>query len=281
MNQDMLIPVGELHRNLGDDAVLPVDCRFVLDKPHAGFEAYCEGHIPGAAYANLDLDLSRPVTSDSGRHPLPDAENFAAFLARIGWRPGRQMLVYDDGPGAIAARLWWLMKYFGHGGAAMLDGGFAAWKAAGYDLEKGAPEPKPAPLFPCKARPELVLTTDAVSSCLEDGSILLVDARAPERFRGEVEPIDRVAGHIPGSINYPFNLNLSPDNLFKPAPELHAGLSVLTDEATARDIVHLCGSGVTACHNIFAAEMAGLGEQKLYVGSWSEWIQDPGRPIAK
>lgn len=281
MNQDLLASVEEVKRMMVAGNILLVDCRFLLDKPQAGYEAYLAGHIPGAVYANLDVDLSSPVTQTSGRHPLPGEDEFAAFLARIGWLPGRRMVVYDDMGGAIAGRLWWLMKYFGYGSAAMLDGGINAWIAAGYELETGVVEIEPVPVLACKPRDELVLTSDDVASGLEEGSIVLIDARAQERFRGEVEPIDRIAGHIPGSVNYPFNLNLDAGGLFKTAGELYDGLSAVSNEDSLKDTVHMCGSGVTACHNLVAAELAGLGEQRLYVGSWSEWIRDSSRPVSR
>lgn len=280
MTQSILVSVDQLRGALSATDVLLVDCRFVLGNPNAGYKAYCEAHIPGAVYAHLDDQLSSPVSSTSGRHPLPDGEHFAGFLASLGWRPGKMLLAYDDLGGAIAARLWWLMRYFGHDGAAMLDGGIKAWKEAGYALEAGPVEVKPAPVADYEVHEELVLSTGEVSRCLTKDSIVLVDARAPERFRGEVEPIDRVAGHIPGSVNYPFSLNLNSGGLFKSVAEIQKGFATLTKNHESKQLVHMCGSGVTACHNIFAAELAGLGENKLYVGSWSEWIQDSARPVA-
>ena len=279
MTRNILVSVDQLHETFDRKDFLLVDCRFVLGSPDAGYQAYCESHIPGAAYANLDTELSSPVTLTSGRHPLPDGDMFASFLARLGWEPGRVLLVYDDLGGAIAARLWWLMKYFGHDHAAMLDGGFNAWREAGYALESGPVEPQPAPVSAYVERDDLVLTSESVAGCLAGDSITLIDARAPERFSGDVEPIDRVAGHIPGSVNYPFSLNLDSKGRFKDASEIRQGFSVLAEEVADREWVHMCGSGVTACHNIFAAELAGLAPGKLYVGSWSEWIQNPNRPV--
>ena len=279
MKQEMLVPVAQLHGGPGKEDFLIVDCRFALDKPDAGFNAYCQSHIPGAVYANLDRELSSPVTETSGRHPLPDGEKFSKFLARLGWQPGRTLLVYDDLGGAIAARLWWLMKYFGHESAAMLDGGINAWIKAGYPLEGGPVEVKSVPVAGYKENKQLVLSSDEVAQCLDSDSIVLIDARAPERFTGKVEPIDRVAGHIPGAVNYPFNLNLDADGLFKSVSDIRESFSVLTKEPDSKNFVHMCGSGVTACHNIFAAELAGIEVGKLYVGSWSEWIQNPSRPV--
>lgn len=279
MTQKILFSVHELQAAATDEDWLVVDCRFVLDKPDAGYQAYLDAHIPGAVYAHLDDELASPVTRASGRHPLPDAAEFSEFLSRLGWLPGRTLLAYDDLGGAIAARLWWLMKYFGHDSAAMLDGGITAWTKAGYELESGPVQIAPAPLVSFDERSELVLSTPKIMEAMTTGAILLVDARAPERFDGEVEPIDRVAGHIPGSFNYPFNLNLNSSGLFKSAREIRKGFSKLIENQTSKELVHMCGSGVTACHNIFAAELAGIMHCKLYVGSWSEWIQDPSRPV--
>ena len=279
MHAKILFSAQELHALQAEGNCLVVDCRFVLADPGAGYKAYLESHIPGAVYAHLDDDLSSPVKSDSGRHPLPDPDSFAAFLGRIGWQPGVILVVYDDAGGAIASRLWWLMKYFGHDGSAMLDGGIAAWQAAAYQLESGAVNVKPMPVVDFTLRKDLVVSTSELVSQLEGDQVVLADARDRERFAGEVEPIDRVAGHIPGSVNYPYTLNLTSNGVFKPVDDLREGLLALTENQQSRELVHMCGSGVTACHNIFAAELAGMKESKLYVGSWSEWIQDPSRPI--
>jgi thiosulfate/3-mercaptopyruvate sulfurtransferase len=279
MTEKILFSAQELHALQTSGDCLVVDCRFVLAHPDAGYKAYLESHIPGAMYAHLDDDLSSPANSDSGRHPLPDADGFAAFLGRIGWQPGKNLVVYDNVGGAIAARLWWLMKYFGHDGSAMLDGGVAAWQAAGYQLESGTGNVKPTPVVDFTLRKELVVSTAELVSKLRGDQILLSDARDRKRFAGKVEPIDRVAGHIPGSVNYPYTLNLTSNGDFKPVDEIREGLRTLTENQESRDLVHMCGSGVTACHNIFAAELAGIKESKLYVGSWSEWIQDAARQI--
>ncbi len=280
MSRKLLWSVQQLDDAIGDDTLIVVDCRFALDQPDAGYRAWLESHIPGARYAHLDNDLSGPLTSSSGRHPLPSASAFSAFLARLGWEPGKTLVVYDNMSGAMAGRLWWLMRYFGHDCAAMLDGGFPAWQDAGYRLESGKLIVKGARPVKLHEHPELLMTASQVSEGLKQGSIVLVDARAPERFAGEVEPLDRIAGHIPGAVNYPFQLNLDSRGLFKTARELRDGLSVLTAESGFPNLVHMCGSGVTACHNLFAAELAGIGGGKLYAGSWSEWIQDPSRPVA-
>lgn len=278
MTDRILFSAQELHALQADGDCLPVDCRFSLADPGAGHKAYLESHIPGAAYAHLDDDLSGPLTRDSGRHPLPSADGFAAFLGRIGWQPGTLMVVYDNAGGAIAARLWWLMKYLGHDGTGMLDGGIDAWQAAGYRLESGSVSVKPAPVSDFNLREDLVVSTEELARKLGEDRIVLVDARDRERFSGEVEPIDRVAGHIPGAVNYPYSRNLTSNGGFKKGEDIRVEFETLTRDQQSRDLVHMCGSGVTACHNIFAAELAGIKEPCLYVGSWSEWIQDASRP---
>ncbi len=256
-----------------------VDCRFDLDDPDAGFEDYLESHIPGAVYAHLDNDLAGPITCTSGRHPLPDADSFAQFLADSGWTTGKVLVAYDAAGGAIAARLWWLMKYFGHAGAALLDGGIPAWWAGGYDLEHGRPPDRRQPVVPYRVLNDLVRSTAEVARGLDNCSIKLADARSPERYSGEIEPIDAVAGHVPGAVNYPFQLNLRPNGTFKAVETIRGGFQKLIANQQAEDLVHMCGSGVTACHNIFASELAGLPVPGLYVGSWSEWTRDRVRPV--
>lgn len=279
MTRQLLLTAQELHAAQKSKAYLVVDCRFALSDPGAGFKAYLEAHIPGAVYAHLDDDLSSPLTAGSGRHPLPDAEKFAAFLARSGWQPGIQMVAYDDAGGVIAARLWWLMKYFGHDCAALLDGGIASWQSENYELESGHVTASATAPVSFSSNDDLVLSTLQIIESLGGHDRLLVDVRAGERFRGEIEPIDNVAGHVPGSVNYPLQLNLSPNNTFKPVLEIRKGLLTLSDGHQAGDFAYMCGSGVTACHAIFAAELAGLKGAKLYAGSWSEWIRDPSRPV--
>jgi thiosulfate/3-mercaptopyruvate sulfurtransferase len=279
MKQPLLLSAHDLDSAQKNNSCLVVDCRFVLSDPAAGHASYLEAHIPGAVYAHLDNDLSGPVTSDSGRHPLPNAVHFADFLARSGWQPGIMLVAYDDAGGSIAARLWWLMKYFGHDCAALLDGGFPAWQAAGYELESGPVSVAGgAPVSLCGSG-EFVVSTLDIQKNLENRDSLLADVRAAERFRGDVEPIDSVAGHIPGSVNYPFQLNLLADARFKAIPEIRTALLAMSENRPAQDVVFMCGSGVTACHTIFAAELAGLEGTKLYAGSWSEWIRDPSRPV--
>ena len=279
MAHQILLSVQELGTALENTECVIVDCRFVLEDPGAGYEDFLESHIPGAVYAHLDNDLSSPATRNGGRHPLPDADKFASFLGRSGWCPGKMLVAYDDAGGAIAARLWWLMRYFGHDCAVLLDGGIPAWWAAGYKLESGPASTASLPTANFSVRDDLVMSTAEIIEGLDRNGIVLADARAAERFTGKIEPIDAVAGHIPGSVNYPYNMSLGPNGMFKPVEEVRSGLQKLAGSHTAQELVHMCGSGVTACHNIFAGELSGLKGSRLYVGSWSEWIQDPSRPV--
>lgn len=255
-----------------------VDCRFDLSQPEQSLQDYLEGHIPGAYYAHLDSHLASEITPDSGRHPLPEQAVFADFLASIGWQKDTLLVAYDAGNGAFAARLWWLMRYFGMD-AALLDGGLTAWKEAGLALQQGVVETTPG------QRPELHANNDmavTVGDIVAKGDeITLLDARAPERYSGEVEPLDSKAGHIPGALNRPFAHNLDASSRFKSPDQLRAEFTEMLAHRSANDTVHYCGSGVTACHNAFAMELAGLKGSRIYPGSWSEWIRDPARPIEK
>jgi thiosulfate/3-mercaptopyruvate sulfurtransferase len=273
---------------LAGSAVL-LDCRFDLGEPHAGRRAYAAGHIPGARYADLNHDLSSPVTPTSGRHPLPAPDVLADYFAAAGVGDQTQVIVYDEANGSFAARAWWLLNWLGHAEVAVLDGGFKAWVAAG-GAAAGAPveigEPTPAPSganspFTVRLRPEAVLTAADVQRALVEPPRLLVDARATERFAGTVEPLDPVAGHVPGAVNHPFTANLTQDGRFLPAGELRRLWLTRLRGTEPSDAILMCGSGVTACHNILAMTSAGLPGGKLYAGSWSEWIRDPERPVAR
>jgi len=263
-----------------------IDCRFDLGLPQAGRLLYLSGHIPGARYANLNQDLSAPVTRDSGRHPLPDPATFAATLARLGVRESVQVVAYDSANGAFAARLWWMLRAWGHFEVAVLDGGYPAWTAAGGATAAGEePEPGPAPPGASVSQPPIeawpVVDAAQVLALRRDPRRLLVDARAAERYSGSVEPLDTVAGHVPGAANHPFSLNLGADGRFLSAPELRRRWQSLLGDRDPAAVVAMCGSGVTACHNLLSLEIAGLPGAKLYAGSWSEWIRDPRRPIAR
>jgi len=280
MRRKILFSPQELHAAIKSNVFIVVDCRFDLSNPRSGYLDYLEGHIPGAVYAHLDDDLSSPVTANSGRHPLPDADEFAAFLARSGWQPGTGLVAYDNMGGAIAARLWWLMKYFGHDCAALLDGGIASWQSAGFELESGRVTTKGMTPASLNARTEMAVETTEIVDSMGIRGRALVDVRASERYSGAIEPLDSVAGHVPGAVNYPLQLNLMQNGRFKPVEQIREGLSGLSKGLEAMDVVYTCASGVTACHALFAAELAGLNGSRLYAGSWSEWIRDQSRPVA-
>lgn len=278
-----LIQPEELAERQDQDNVLVVDTRFLLDDPDYGERAWSEGHIPGAAYLHLDRDLSSPVVpGKTGRHPLPDSAFLEARLREIGLRQGDLVMVYDDGPGFFAARLWWLLRWLGHDRVRVLDGGMAAWDAAGFSTVTKLPaRPWPGDFlaWPDNSRTVAadVLARD-ISRPAGEQEYRLLDARGPERFRGEQEPIDPVAGHIPGARNLPCAGNIDDQGRFLSANRLRERLNkVAPDNLT---LVSYCGSGVTACHNILAAVEAGLPEPLLYPGSWSEWVTDPQRPVA-
>jgi len=257
-----------------------VDCRFDFAGPALGRERYLAGHIPGAFYANLDNDLSSSVTDQSGRHPLPEPGAFAHFLSRIGWRPDTLLVAYDERNNTVAGRLWWLMRYFGRD-AALLNGGLEAWTGAGYSLQGGDVAATASELPRLQGNPEMVTSTAEIVGNLQNKELTVLDARAAERFSGDTEPLDTKAGHIPGSMNRPMGMNLDASGRFKPAEQLLAEFKTLLGESPPSGIVHSCGSGVTACHNQFAMELAGLDSSKVYPGSWSEWIRDDSRPIEK
>lgn len=255
-----------------------VDCRFDLGNPEGGRGKYLQNHIPGAHYAHLDDDLSSPVTAKSGRHPLPETGAFADYLGSIGWSEEFMLVAYDDAGNAIASRLWWLMKYFGHS-AALLDGGIQAWVGEDYPLESG-PVILPATLAPnLIPNQRATVKAEDILNGIESGRLNVLDARAPDRFSGETEPLDTKAGHIPGALNRPFQLNLDESGRFKQPEQLCREFEALLGDRNPSQLANSCGSGVTACHNAFAMELAGLSPAVLYPGSWSEWIRDPERPI--
>jgi len=255
-----------------------LDCRFNLADPQAGQKAYETSHIAGALYLNLDLDLSSPITAHSGRHPLPDLALFAQRLGQLGVSNATQVIVYDDCAGAMAARCWWLLRLLGHRAVAVLDGGFPAWISSGGEADNSIPDTV-AVEYAADLQTNMNLAVHEVIAGLENQLICLVDARAAERFRGEVEPIDPVAGHVPGALNRPLTDNIAA-GVFKPSEQLHQEWSALLGTRSCDEVVHMCGSGVTACHNYLAMEIAGLLGSRVYAGSWSEWIRDPSRPVA-
>jgi len=256
-----------------------IDCRFDITDAEAGRRVYRVSHITGAHYAHLDEDLSGPVTAQSGRHPLPDPDVLCDKLGTWGVTPGSQVVVYDAASGAMAARLWWLLRWLGHRKVAVLDGGWQRWQAQAYPRQQAAPVGL-ASHYPGKASHAGWLDSDQVLHALEQNEIVLLDARAAERFEGRAEAVDPVAGHVPGAINRPLQLNLDNKGCFKPAAQLRQEYEALLTGRAATEVVHMCGSGITACHNQLAMEIAGLGGSSLYVGSWSEWIRDPARPLS-
>ena len=260
--------------------VLIVDCRFDLADAGKAERDYVAAHIPGAVYAHLDRDLSDLSKRGVGRHPLPDDAAFSASLSRWGWRPELDVVAYDDANGALAAaRLWWLLRLAGHEHVAVLDGGLKAWIAAGLALESGEMLRKRSQVQVTFDLDEVVWF-DEIKRRHQDDSILLLDARAAPRYRGEVEPIDPVAGHVPGALNRPFSENLDANGHFKTAVELRGEFERLLGARAAREIAHSCGSGVTACHNLLAMEHAELRGSRVFAPSWSGWVSDPSRPVA-
>ena len=260
-----------------------LDCSFDLSNPAAGEQACAAGHVPGAQYAHLDRDLAGPKatagTPSKGRHPLPSREALAATVGRWGITPATQVVTLDAQGGPYAARAWWLLQWLGHADVAVLDGGVAAWLAAGGTLSTDTTAVAAAPPYPATA--PAMPTIDAAALQATLGRRPLIDARAAERFRGDAEPLDPVAGHIPGALNRPFKDNLQSDGRFKPAESLRADFHALLGAVAAAEVVHQCGSGVTACHNLLAMAHAGLPGATLYPGSWSQWCADPERPVAR
>jgi thiosulfate/3-mercaptopyruvate sulfurtransferase len=275
-----LIDTATLASHLADPGLAIVDGRFALNDEAWGEREYAAGHIPGAVYAHLGHDLSGPPTGRNGRHPLPDPAALAMTLGRLGIGNDTQVVAYDQDSGMFASRLWWLLRWLGHDSVAVLNGGFAHWLAEGRATKAGH-ENRPASEFHGAPRADMTLDVDQVSALIGMRDRRLVDARAPERYRGEVEPIDRVAGHIPGAVNHPFTLNLTETGAFRGADELSEMLHASLGDLPPDRIVCYCGSGVTACHNLLALEHAGLRGAKLYPGSWSEWSSDPSRPTER
>jgi thiosulfate/3-mercaptopyruvate sulfurtransferase len=275
-----LISAAELAEHLDDPAWVVVDCRFELADTERGRRDYRARHIPGALYAHLDEDLSGPVIpGQTGRHPLPEIEAFASTLGGWGIGDGGQVVAYDDASGGIAARLWWLLRWLGHDEVAVLDGGWAFWSTQGLPSRAGL-ESKPARRFQARPRPELLVTTATVERLRRKGRPGLFDSRTADRYRGENETIDPIAGHIPGAVSAPYPDNLGPDGQFLPKEMLRARFQALLGDVPAGQAVFYCGSGVTAAQNLLALAHAGLGQARLYGGSWSQWIVDPRRPVA-
>ena len=276
MAYSTLVDTGQLEKHLSSWRLF--DCRHDLGKPQLGEQQYGEAHIPGALFAHLDRDLSAPKTGTNGRHPLPDPGAFIAWLGQQGLTPGDQVVSYDGASGAMAARLWWMLRWVGHEAVAVLDGGLAKW------LQEGRPTTREVPRFahtsyPVRPPAARAVDVNALESRTEE--LLLLDARAPARFRGEQEPIDPIAGRIPGAKNRFSNDNLGTQGIFKKPQLLRDEFRAVLGDRAPEEVVSYCGSGVAACHNLLAMELAGLRGGKLYAGSWSEWIADPARPREK
>lgn len=275
-----LIEAEELARRLGEPKLRIFDCRFDLARPDSGRRRYEDEHLPGAIYADLNRDLAAPPTGASGRHPLPHRAQLEARLRAWGVDSDAPVVAYDDGNGMYAARLWWLLRWLGHEDVAVLNGGLRRWEQLGLPLDDAAAVHPPGDFVARPARVSAV-DADAVLASMDDPSARILDVRAPERYRGEVEPIDPVAGHVPGARNRPYTASLDASNRFLPPAALRAALEEgLAGVPTERTIV-MCGSGVTACHTLLALEHAGLPGARLYAGSWSEWCSDPARPVRR
>jgi thiosulfate/3-mercaptopyruvate sulfurtransferase len=275
-----LISTGLLETHLNNNAWLVADCRYNLKDEQWGREQYLANHVPGAVFVNLAHDLAATRTGTNGRHPLPAPEVMAATFARLGIGNATQVIAYDQDAGAFASRLWWMLRYLGHDAVAVLDGGYARWTREGRGV-RGGNETRTAATFTPHLRKEMRVTVDDVVARLGDASALLIDARSPERFEGNPDPLDNVYGHIPGARNRFYRHNVAADGTLRPAGELKAEFERVLAGRPANDAVMYCGSGVTACHNLLAMEHAGLRGAKLFAGSWSEWEADPARPVER
>lgn len=284
---DYLITPEQLHSNLGRADWLVFDVRHDLVDHGAGRRAYEQGHIPGALFLDHETDLAAPKTGLNGRHPLPDRQDLAALMRLKGLTSGTQVVVYDAHGALFASHLWWMLRWLGHPRVAILDGGLPAWQQAGGELETGQRQPSVSEAqavqslnLPREAAMPTV-SADHVLANIAKPAFTILDARAPERYRGEVEPMDPVAGHIPGALNRSHGTNLDAQGRFKSAAQLQAEFLALLGDTPATEVVHQCGSGITACHNLFAMELAGLTGSRIYPGSWSEWVSDVARPVAR
>ena len=275
-----LVTASDLAAHLDDAGWVVCDCRHDLVDTGAGRRAYAESHIPGARFVHLDEDLSAQRTGRNGRHPLPDPQRFARRVGELGVSNSSQVVAYDASGGYYAARLWWMLRWLGHEAVAVLDGGWDAWRRVPHPVADQIPVIAAA-RFSALHRAELVQDTAAIAAKLGNPGSLLLDARAPNRYRGENETLDPVAGHIPGAANRFFQLNLDADGKFKPAKILRQEFDELLGNNSSEQVTHYCGSGVTACHNLLAMNIAGLAGSRLYSGSWSEWCSEPSRPVAK
>jgi thiosulfate/3-mercaptopyruvate sulfurtransferase len=277
----MLTSTGQLGQHLGDPAWIVFDCRHDTFDHLRGAKVYREGHIPGAHFAPVETALAGTKTGTNGRHPLPNFDDFAAFLNRHGVTADTHVVAYDDAGGQYAARMWWLARWIGLTRVSVLDGGFPKWVAEGNAVSRDVPAARDSGTVVAHPDATQVVNANAIHAAVTAGTGRVLDARAAERFRGELEPVDPIAGRIPGARNRFFRDNLNPDQTLRPPAELKSAFTALLGDWPPAEVVHQCGSGVTACVNLLAMEHAGLTGSKLYVGSWSEWISDPARPIAR
>ena len=281
MNYQTVISAADLNKQLDNPNWAIMDCRFYLDDPRRGYQEYLEGHIPGAVFVNIDQDLSGPVISGiTGRHPLPPVPEIAEKVSAWGIDQRTQVVVYDNETGAYGARLWWMLRWLGHNSVAVLDGGWSGWQTSDNQFENGEKIPEPRNFDP-EVQPHLIVDAQFVNDIREDSDYLLLDARSSERYNGINETTDPIAGHIPGAVSAPYSENLTEKGFFKTKTELQDRFSGLLGAYDPINIVVYCGSGVTAAHNIIAMLHSGYGMPKLYSGSWSDWITEPSRPIAK
>ncbi len=281
MSYQTLISTAELAAHVGDPDWAIVDCRFVLTEPETGRQKYLEDHIPGAVYAHLDQDLSGPIIpGKTGRHPLPSPEQFAEILSNWGIGGGVQVVAYDDGGGVYAGRLWWMLRWMGHDAAAVLDGDWRAWQREGRPITAGR-EVRNRRHFVSQLRPQLVVGVDEVLANLMNPAMKLLDARGADRYRGENETLDPIGGHIPGALSAPYAENLTADGHFRAPEMLRSRFESMLGDTPIKDTVFYCGSGVSAAHDLLALAHIGMGDARLYVGSWSEWSADSARPIAQ
>ena len=281
MSFSTLVDCAQLAVHLDDPDWRVFDCRHQLTDVGYGERAYAEGHLPGAHFLHLDRDLSSPMNGSNGRHPLPDVASLVAKLSAAGVTAKTQVVVYDDAGGMVAVRLWWLLRWLGHEYVALLDGGIGQWQKEGRPLSLDVPRAQAVPAAALPSVRDWVVSADEVLGNIPRGEFCLVDARAPDRFRGENETLDPVGGHIPGARNHFFRDNLDADGLFRPVAELRQAYLTLLAGVAPERVVMYCGSGVSACHNLLAMEVAGLPGARLYAGSWSEWCSDPERPVAR
>ena len=280
MTHSLLIDTATLAAHLNDADWVVVDCRSDPANAAFGRAEYAKGHLPGAIFLDMDSDLCGEHTGRNGRHPLPEPDRLAAVLGASGIGPGTQVVAYDERGGASAGRLWWMLRWLGHDAVAVLDGGLPRWLAEGRPVTTDVPKRTPA-RFEGRPRDDGKVDAGFVLANLDGGDSVLVDARVPARYRGEMEPIDPIAGRIPGARNRPLTQNLDANGCFKAPEALRADFETLLDGVAPAKVVHYCGSGVSSCHNLLAMEIAGLGGSRLYPGSWSEWIADPSRPIER